>query len=58
MNDIYQNMLSAYDLSTDQAKGMLHSRLISKLFLLVYTKAASLIKLHSMAEPACEYSTD
>ena len=39
-------------------KGMLHSRLISKLFLLVYTKAASLIKLHSMAEPACEYSMD
>lgn len=39
-------------------KGMLHSRLISKLFLLVYTKAASLIKLHSMEELACEYSMD
>ena len=58
MNDIYQNMLSAYDLSTDQAKGMLHSRLISKLFLLVYTKAASLIKLHFMEELACASSMD
>lgn len=58
MNDIYQNMLSAYDLSTDQSKRNATSRLISKLFLQVYTKVAFLIRLHFMVELVYASFTD
>ena len=51
-------MLSAYDLSTDQSRRNATFEVNQQSYLPVYIKADSLIRRHSMAEPACASFTD
>lgn len=50
MNDIYQNMLSAYDLSTDQSKRNAIFEVNQQIILAGLYQGGFLIRLHFMVE--------
>lgn len=57
-NEIFNQMLSSYDITTELQKRNAFLRSISRLFLQVFTMVAFLMRLLSMVEHACAYSMD